>query len=81
MSETNVTQSEYMTVAEVADALGVCRQTVYRMCRVGRLPHIRTGLTDTTGGYRVHRSAVDKLGATPSSAPAEPIPGQTEIPT
>jgi len=30
-----------LTVAEVAGRLGVCRDTVYRMCDRGELPHVR----------------------------------------
>ncbi len=30
-----------LTVAEVAQRLGVCRATVYRICAEGRLGHVR----------------------------------------
>jgi excisionase family DNA binding protein len=30
-----------LTVAEVARRLGVCRATIYRICRSGRLGHVR----------------------------------------
>lgn len=30
-----------LTVRDVAERLGVCRATVYRLCERGDLPHIR----------------------------------------
>jgi len=30
-----------LTAAEAAKLLGVCRDTVYRMCDRGELPHVR----------------------------------------
>jgi excisionase family DNA binding protein len=30
-----------LNVAEVAERLGVCRDTVYRMCNRGEIPHVR----------------------------------------
>jgi len=30
-----------LTAAEAAELLGVCRDTVYRMCDRGELPHVR----------------------------------------
>jgi excisionase family DNA binding protein len=71
MSETNVTQSEYVSAAEVAKILGVCRLTVYRMCQSGTLAHIRTGGTGKI--YRILRTSLDQH-LTPT-APREPAPG------
>lgn len=34
-----------LTVREVADALGVCPQTVRNLVNAGRLPSVRVGLT------------------------------------
>jgi excisionase family DNA binding protein len=31
----------FMTVAQVAERLGVCRSTVYQFCERGELPHVR----------------------------------------
>lgn len=91
MSETKVTQSEYVSASYVAERLGVCRLTVYRMCQTGILPHIRTGATGKI--YRIRRDALDAhLAAAPprdpaptpswawQNGPAAHIPGQTEIP-
>lgn len=49
-----------LTVAEVADRLGVPRMTVYRMIHAGDLPADRVGAT-----YRVPASALreEQLGA------------------
>jgi excisionase family DNA binding protein len=76
---TNAThpQTDYMSVAEVATALGLCKMTVYRMCQSGQLAHIRTGLRNKT--YRILRASFEQH-ATPTVAPAPAvIPGQTEI--
>ncbi len=34
---------ELLSIADVADRLGVCRATVYRMVWRGELPHVRIG--------------------------------------
>ncbi len=43
-----------LTVAEVARRLAVCRATVYRICRDGRLEHVRV-----SNAIRVPASALD----------------------
>jgi excisionase family DNA binding protein len=71
-------QTDYLSVSEVATALGLCKMTVYRMCNSGQLAHIRTGLHGKT--YRILRSSFEQH-TTPSTAPAPAvIPGQTAIP-
>lgn len=45
-------QSEYMSVAEVADKLNVSPMTIYREIHVGRLPTVRVGRM-----YRIPRSS------------------------
>jgi len=32
---------QLLTVAQVADALGVCRATIYKLCERGELAHVR----------------------------------------
>jgi excisionase family DNA binding protein len=50
-----------LTIKEVAAILRVCRDTVYRLCAKGRLPHvrilnaIRIAPADLNGFLRVHR--------------------------
>jgi excisionase family DNA binding protein len=34
-------RARLLTVADVADPLGVCGATVYRLCESGELPHVR----------------------------------------
>ena len=34
-------RTRLLTVAEVAEQLGVCSATVYRLCESGELPHVR----------------------------------------
>jgi excisionase family DNA binding protein len=34
-------RARLLTVADVADQLGVCGATVYRLCESGELPHVR----------------------------------------
>lgn len=36
-------QNQYLTAEQVARDLGVCKDTVYRLARSGRLPHLRLG--------------------------------------
>lgn len=82
VSETKVTQSEYVSAAEVARVLGVCRLTVYRMCQAGTLEHIRTGATGKI--YRISRASLDEHTRAPEREPAPTPswawqhPGQTE---
>jgi excisionase family DNA binding protein len=73
-------QSDYLSVADVARALGLSRMTVYRMCQSGALEHIRTGRGGKT--YRIARSSYEQH-TTPAPAgddgAREPGPGQQAI--
>ncbi len=45
-----------LTVREVAERLGVCRATVYRLCERGTLPHIRI-----SNAVRVKEAALERF--------------------
>ena len=45
-----------LTVQEAAEALRVCRATIYRLCAAGKLPHIRV-----SNAIRIPVAAIDKL--------------------
>ena len=47
--------TEYMSLEEVADMLGVTYQLIYRLVRAGELPAVRLGKL-----YRVARSDLDR---------------------
>lgn len=80
MTEPTLGQSRYLTPAEVAVHLRVCRMTVYRMIADGSFPGtIRTGRTGRT--IRIPEDALTAhLEHASQAAPAPVIPGQTEIP-
>jgi excisionase family DNA binding protein len=69
-------QTDYMSVAEVAAALGLTRMTVYRMCRSGVLVHILTGPAGKT--YRILRTSFEEHITPKAPAPAH-IPGQLPL--
>lgn len=77
MTSATLPQSEYLTVAEVAAALGLCKQTVYRMCQTEQLAHIRTGHRGKS--YRILRSSFEQHTTPKRPAPAV-VPGQIAIP-
>ncbi|MFJ2307646.1 helix-turn-helix domain-containing protein [Streptomyces sp. NPDC087787] len=66
----------FLTVLEVATALRLSRQTVYRMIALGEIDVVRTGIHG--GTIRIPESALAAHIET-SSAPAPVIPGQMEI--
>lgn len=80
MTDPTITQTQYLTVTEVADRLRLCRMTVYRMIKDGTLTAIRTG--SHRGTYRIPESslAAHERTATAGPAPVPVIPGQTSIP-
>lgn len=49
------TETEYMSLEDVADMLGVTYQLIYRLVRAGELPAIRLGKL-----YRVSRTDLDR---------------------
>lgn len=71
-------QADYLSVAQIAARLATSKMTVYRMCQRGELPSIRVGRS-----YRVPVIAYEQqYGPHAAQAPAPaPIPGQTEIVT
>ncbi|WP_082207215.1 helix-turn-helix domain-containing protein [Corallococcus macrosporus] len=51
-----------LTVREVAERLGVCRATVYRMCERGEVPHVRI-----SNAMRIDAEALERFLREPSS--------------
>jgi excisionase family DNA binding protein len=52
-----VKKGEILTPREAAEAIGVDRETIYRMIRDGKLPAMRVG----TRSLRIERAAVETL--------------------
>jgi excisionase family DNA binding protein len=77
VTEATHPQTDYMSVAEVARRLGLSKMTVYRMCWMGDLAHIRTGPGKRV--YRILRSDYERHATPVRNAPVPVIPGQTEI--
>jgi excisionase family DNA binding protein len=51
-------RDQLLNVADVAERLGVCAATVYRLCERGDLPHVRI-----VNSIRVRRADLDALVA------------------
>jgi excisionase family DNA binding protein len=63
-------QLELLTIQEAAHFLRLSRNTVYGLCRAGRLPAAKIGRE-----WRVRRSELEKLlGWTPDAPTARPMP-------
>ncbi|WP_370642038.1 helix-turn-helix domain-containing protein [Myxococcus sp. AS-1-15] len=45
-----------LTVREVAERMGVCRATVYRLCERGELPHVRI-----SNAVRIEAEALERF--------------------
>jgi excisionase family DNA binding protein len=54
--ESSLTPERFLTVGQVAESLGVCRATVYRLVELGRLPHLRM-----VNGIRIRLADLDLL--------------------
>lgn len=79
MTRSQVTPSQYMTVAEVAEVLRLSPMTIYRMVKSGQLEAIRTGVNGRT--IRILATSVDTHQHAPNQG-ARPVPtisGQIEI--
>lgn len=77
MTDNTPTQSDYLTVAEVARTLGLSKMTVYRMCDTGQLQHIRTGRTGRL--YRISRKSFEQHRRPVDTSIPSVIEGQMDI--
>lgn len=78
MTNATTPQTDYLSVAEVAAALGLSKMTVYRMCQSGQFQHIRTGRCEKT--YRILRTSFQQHTTPATIAPAPAAgPGQQAI--
>lgn len=75
MSVAYMSMGIYVKPSEVADALGVRVQRVYRMCQQGQIPHIRVGRT-----VRIPRSAWEEFLANQSAAALAAVGGRDAKP-
>ncbi len=66
-----MTNPRYLTVAQVAEELHVCRETVYSWVRDGRIAVFRLG-----GIIRIPREALEEF-VTPASAPPPSLPDRS----
>ena len=66
-----------LTVSEVADRLGLCAATVYKLCASGALHHLRV-LNSIRVAEEWLQLFVEKRAADPASPAARPASGPTE---
>lgn len=84
MTQDTLPQTQYVTVAEVAEDLRVAPMTVYRMIDKGLIIAIRLGHRTyriPTASYQAYKEQLHAEATARAAGTPAPIPGQTEIPS